>query len=337
MEWYTQKEAAEILGVSKTTIYHYSKQGKIKKIPDPHRLHKEARYYKEEIDQMAAALAEQPTGYKPSEVAKYLGLSVQSVLKYIQNGEIRAEEVPFGDERISYIITEPAFQEAKELFGPQPYERIRKGEYYNSNHGTALYQHFQSPLIQTARVTLDNDLNWGFTLPQSQNWITIEEGLHQYKLQPTYDIHQQPFPNKGHATFQIPYKIDILYPFIDYLYKNWGIENVGIRDLKDSILIMVRAGEKAFSNVPFSLEDIKPFLIDGIIDLAEDVFVVRSAYKKTNIDLPINMITRIKELANEEDPSLTMSQWIEKELNKIITKRESSVSTGKIYKKDIIQ
>lgn len=328
MEWYTQKEAAEILGVSKTTIYHYSKQGKIKKIPDPHRLHKEARYYKEEIDQMAAILAEQPTGYKPSEVAKYLGLSVQSVLKYIQSGEIRAEEVPFGDERISYIITEQAFQEAKEHFGPQPYERIRKGEYYSSSHGIALYQHFQSPLIQTARVTLDHELNWGFTLPQSQKWINIEEGLNQYKLQPTYDIHQQPFPNKGHAAFQIPYKTDILFPFIDYLYPIWGIENVSVRDLKDSILIMVKAGEKPFNNVPFSIEDIKPFLIDGIIDLAEDVFVVRSAYKKTNIDLPISIITRIKELAEEEDPNLSMSQWIEKELKKVIEERERTFSAA---------
>ena len=32
-EWYTQKEVAERLGVSKATVYH--------------RLHREARYYKE--------------------------------------------------------------------------------------------------------------------------------------------------------------------------------------------------------------------------------------------------------------------------------------------------
>ena len=52
-EWYTQKEVAEKLGVSKATVYHYAKQGKIRKIADPHRLHREARYYKEEVDRLA--------------------------------------------------------------------------------------------------------------------------------------------------------------------------------------------------------------------------------------------------------------------------------------------
>lgn len=34
-EWYTQKEVAERLGVSKATVYHYAKQGKIRKMADP--------------------------------------------------------------------------------------------------------------------------------------------------------------------------------------------------------------------------------------------------------------------------------------------------------------
>ena len=62
-EWYTQKEVAERLGVSKATVYHYAKQGKIRKIADPHRLHREARYYKEEVDRLAMEREEHPTGY----------------------------------------------------------------------------------------------------------------------------------------------------------------------------------------------------------------------------------------------------------------------------------
>ena len=38
-----------------------------------------------------------PIGLRPSEVAKQLGLSVQSVYKYIKEGTIQAVEVPFGD------------------------------------------------------------------------------------------------------------------------------------------------------------------------------------------------------------------------------------------------
>ncbi|MDQ7861080.1 helix-turn-helix domain-containing protein [Peribacillus frigoritolerans] len=52
MDWYTQKEVADLLGVSKATVYHYGKQKKIMKIQDPHRIHKEARYQKAEVDRL---------------------------------------------------------------------------------------------------------------------------------------------------------------------------------------------------------------------------------------------------------------------------------------------
>ena len=61
-------------------------------------MHREARYYKEEVDHLAEEKKEHPTGMRPSEVAKQLGLSVQSVYKYIKEGTIQAVEVPFGDE-----------------------------------------------------------------------------------------------------------------------------------------------------------------------------------------------------------------------------------------------
>ena len=125
-EWYTQKEVAEKLGVSKATVYHYAKQGKIRKIFDPHRLHREARYYKEEVDRLAMEREGLPTGMRPSEVAKQLGLSVQSVYKYIKEGTIQAVEVPFGDERTTYVISDEAFEKTKEYFQSSETDHIAK-------------------------------------------------------------------------------------------------------------------------------------------------------------------------------------------------------------------
>src|SRR4051812_29844242 len=88
-------KVAERLEVSKATVYHYAKQGKIRKIADPHRLNREARYYKEEVDRLFIEKENYPTGMRPSEVAKQLGLSVQSVYKYTKDGTIKAVEVPF--------------------------------------------------------------------------------------------------------------------------------------------------------------------------------------------------------------------------------------------------
>ncbi|MED3554248.1 helix-turn-helix domain-containing protein [Cytobacillus praedii] len=319
MEWYTQKEAADLLGVTKSTVYHYAKQGKIKKIHDPHRLYKEVRYEKNEIDILVSERKKQPTGLRPSEVAKHLGLSVQSILKYIQNGVIKAEAVPFGDERTSYIITENAFLEAKEILQPRAFDRIRKGEYFHTTYDIGLFQHFQSPLVQTARITKnDLTLDWGFSLPLSQKWIPYEEGIHKYKLKPVYFIHQESIPVKGYIYLQIPYTAEILYPFIDYLYRIWGVENIGIRELEQFILITLKAGERQFENIPFTVTDLLPFIKEGTLELIDGQLVVRSAYRKTNLELPINMLEIIKQLAEDED--LTISQWIERELNNAINK-----------------
>ncbi|MGG6361234.1 helix-turn-helix domain-containing protein [Peribacillus frigoritolerans] len=49
--WYTQQEVADLLGVSKATL-SYAKQTKIIKIADPHRIHRETRYEKAEVDKL---------------------------------------------------------------------------------------------------------------------------------------------------------------------------------------------------------------------------------------------------------------------------------------------
>ena len=176
-EWYTQKEVAERLAISKATVYHYAKQGKIKKIADPHRLHREARYFKEEVDRLAKEREQHPTGMRPSEVAKQLGLSVQSVYKYIKDGTIKAVEVPFGDERTNYVISEEAFLEAKELLHPLESERVRKNEYYDSNHDIALFQYFQSEDSIAARVMKDAELIGDFIYLTIKNGWSIMKAL----------------------------------------------------------------------------------------------------------------------------------------------------------------
>jgi excisionase family DNA binding protein len=71
MEWYTQQEVANLLGISKATVYHYAQQKKIKKIADPHRLHREARYEKAEVDELTEERNSYPSGIRPAEVWNY--------------------------------------------------------------------------------------------------------------------------------------------------------------------------------------------------------------------------------------------------------------------------
>ena len=83
--WYTRQEVAELLGVSKATVYHYAKQNKIIKIDDPHRLFREARYEKKEVDELAEERKRNtPTGWRPSELANELNVPTQRIYALIR-------------------------------------------------------------------------------------------------------------------------------------------------------------------------------------------------------------------------------------------------------------
>lgn len=90
----------------------------------------------------------------------------------------------------------------------------------------------------------------------------------------------------------------MLYPFIDFIYESWGIENIGTCEQEQSIYITMKAGEVSLPNLnPFSLNQLIPFVQEGTIEIVEASLVVRSAYCKTNLELPIKMLDEVKQLA----------------------------------------
>lgn len=316
VEWYTQKEVADLLGVSKATVYHYGKQKKIIKILDPHRLHREARYQKAEVDRLVYEKQSLPTGMSPNEVAKKLGVSVQSVYKYIQDGSIKAKAVPYGDERIIYVISETSYQEAEKLLKPSETQRPKKFEYYDSKNDIALYQRFHSSKIPEARGVRNEENVFGFYLPNIQKWLTYEEGMKNYTLKPSYSIHQPTLDYKGYVELQVPKNEVVFYPFIDYLYQSWGVENIRMREQDSSVLLFIRAGEKSFKSDVFGIADILPYLINGEMHHEDDTLILRSPNRKTSFELPIELLETISNLAEQE--GISISKWVEQKISSII-------------------
>ena len=64
------------------------------------------------------------------------------------------------------------------------------------------------------------------------------------------------------------------------------------------------------------MEQLLPFIKEGTIKIDEGLFIVRSAYRKTNLELPIKMLDAVKQLAEQEN--MTMSQWVERAINKAL-------------------
>ncbi len=136
-------------------------------------------------------------------------------------------------------------------------------------------------------------------------------------MEPCYEIHQDAFDYKGYVHIKIPKSEDWLYPFIDFIYEAWGLENLGIREDEQSTYITIRAGESELkSPLLFNLNYLIPFIEDGTIEIAEGLFIVRSAYRKTNLELPIKLLDTFKQLADKEN--ITMSQWVEQAIRQAI-------------------
>jgi hypothetical protein len=220
------------------------------------------------------------------------------------------------------VISVDAFQEAKRLFRSSETDRVRKSEYYDYDNGIALFQYFQSKDRLSARVMKDEKRNWGFYLPEYQKWVNHKEGLEKYGLEPCYSIHKEPFDYKGYVHIKIPKGEDVLYPFIDFIYESWGIENVGIREHEQLVYIIMKTGESTVQNpLPFTISNLIPFISEGTIEIAEALFIVRSAYRKTNLELPIKMLDTAKQLAEKEN--ITMSQWVEKAIHQALKMEEA--------------
>ncbi|MEC2056183.1 DNA-binding protein [Peribacillus psychrosaccharolyticus] len=311
-----QKEVADLLQVSKATVYHYGKQKKITKIQDPHRLHKEARYEKGEVDRLVYEKQALPTGMSPNNVAKKLGVSVQSVYKYIQDGLIKATAVPYGDERTIYVISETAYEEAAGVLKSSESQRPKRFEYYQPSQDIVLFQKFHSNKVPEARVIRNKDNEWGFYLANIQKWLPFEEGIREYQLEPVYPIHQSTFELNGYIELEIPKDVIVFYPFLDYLLETWGMENIRLREQGNRIVLFIRAGQKPFFNKGFLVDDIRPFLIKGNIYYEEGQLILRSSYRKTSLELPIDLLEKITEYAEQE--SISMSKWIEQKLESLL-------------------
>ena len=64
------------------------------------------------------------------------------------------------------------------------------------------------------------------------------------------------------------------------------------------------------------MDQLLNFINEGTIEIAEGLLIVRSAYRKTNLELPIKMLDAVKQLAEQDN--ITMSQWVERAINQAL-------------------
>lgn len=311
-EWYTRKEVAELLGVSKATVYHYAKQKKIIKIEDPHRMIREARYRKKEVDQLAEERKRnEPTGLRPSELANELGVPIQRIYTLIQETDLPIEQLPSGDERTVYSISEEAAAWMRDEVKRTAPARGTRLEFYDATHDVALYQLYRTKDGQTSRALRNEAGEWGFYI-QSSIWVPLTTALEMHQYEPAYSIHQETMPIRGYTDLSLPKDLPMSYLFLDFVYEVWGIENIRLRERKERIELSIKSGEVSLSDsVPESITQglVNEFLVKGEILCEEDRWVLVSGYRRTTFELPSTTLNKLRKVSKEND--MTMSEYIE--------------------------
>lgn len=322
-DWYTRQEVADILGVSKATVYHYAKQGKIKKIRDPHRLIREARYQREEVDVLAIEREKnQPTGMRPAELAKKLNVPVLRIYNIIKSHNLPVDDFPIGDEMYGYSISDDLAEFiTKEVQRTLP-PRGTPTEFYNSTFDVALYQLFKSPNGQELRVLRNEENDWGFYL-QSRTWVPVNKGITEHNLVAAYPIHQKNNTPKGYTDFQLPKNQNESFDFLDFVYSEWGIENIRLREHNEHLALSIKSGSYTLSNpAPETIlhSGVKQFIVSGDLDIQGDVWTFVSGYRRTTIELPVDLIENVQLEAKKQN--MTMSELTESILNEWLERNE---------------
>ena len=309
-EWYTRQEVADLLGVSKATVYHYAKQKKIIKIEDPHRLYREARYEKEEVDILAAERRRnEPTGMRPSALAKELNVHVQRIYALIHETDLPVEELPSGDERKIYSIPDETAEWIRSRIEKTASPRGMRVEFYDVRYDIALYQRFKSANGQELRVIRNEEGEWGFLLP-SGTWIPYADGRDIFDYAPIYSIHQPNEIVKGYTDFSFPKDDEDALLVLDFVYAEWGIENMRVREQDEMIDLSIKSGEKEISStLPIAEKTLRSYLTLGDIIIEGTRFILMSGYRRTTFDLPSELLDELRQLAHEQ--GISMSEFVE--------------------------
>ncbi|WP_411739849.1 hypothetical protein [Peribacillus sp. S4] len=94
------------------------------------------------------------------------------------------------------------------------------------------------------------------------------------------------------------------------------MENMRLRAQDHTIVLFIRAGERPLTTKGFFAADILPFLIKGDIYNEEGHLIFRNFYRKTSLELPIDLLESMTEL--DEQEGISMSKWVEQKLSSML-------------------
>lgn len=243
-QYYTRKKVAELLGISERTVYAYVKDEKIKVVPNPYRMRKEALYYRAEVDALVNELKElnYTKAASISNVAKQLGVSRQQVEYLIKANELPTNRIEIKS-NIRITLPDETIKALAQLVEDSRNKspKYRKSTYYNEQYKLTLHQKFTDDEGVTFRVAVRGN-EWGYEDAREGNFIDYKTASTMLRLKPAYTTTQATIKETNYVELTLPKNEPISWNILDYFLETRGINNLSIRDNLESIQLFVVQG-----------------------------------------------------------------------------------------------
>lgn len=285
-------EVAELLGVAKTTVYKYVKEGKIK----PRNLNNWQIEQKYEFDRDDVKLLktkqQKKPGYTTGEAAKLIGCTTQTILKHIKEGTLAAEKMMYrGLDR--NFISKAELDRFKEIYSfnqkthfiDKPELKCYLFQLYKSKKITSDGNSDDTDDISSrggdlARIVELDDQGKGLLVTESEKVISLDELLKNYQAVTEMKVMKNSV-KKGYAILKLP-KPKLLksltYRLIDFIQAEVGINNIKLEVTEENIILEIKPVFLPLNTQEHHdmIDCIKSYIIEGYVVVRDDAIFIDS-------------------------------------------------------------
>lgn len=301
----TTSDIARRLNVTETTVYRYIRQDKI--IPlnkDSWNWDGQYFFYEDEVD--FDSLQEDKPGLTTGEVAKMLGTTTSTILRYIKEGRVKGFKELYKGRMYNFIEEE----EVKAFMSDfKKKKKYKKKSFYSKHEGYGLFHHFFNADINKAARIISLSDDEIIAMTEDGEKFEINE-LIERGYSPTYIIEEKNLnTKKGYALFRFtkPRQIQsTTYKIIDLFYQLAGPLNIRLMEEEDMLQLETRQILMKIDKQEHmdEINMLQQSLVEGKIKLRHNGVSIESNLEVQVLNLPSSLKKKLKERANQEQLSM---------------------------------
>jgi DNA-binding transcriptional MerR regulator len=310
----TTEQAAKELGVKPESIYRYIREGKLRPVyEDKWQIDTSKLFYKEDIDSLKKAF-EKP-GLTTNDVAKRLGVSVQTVNYYIQKGILPATKKEYKG-RLRYFVKDEDLNGLEDKLDKSK----NKKSFFFKDYGAYLFQLYKNRNTGELARIIEIDNERITAVNESGRTLSLDELLKEGYL-PVYNLNLQkkPINKKGFAKFLFKQPSNIsspVYEVIEWFYRIIGPNNMRLTKKGEQIQLFVKPVLlplfKEIHQVEISL--LVNHIKEGTVHIRHNGVYVDTNLEPVYLYIPKNIKEKIREEAEKKD--MTIEEYAVKALLK---------------------